>query len=204
MSIKSVFKAAVLASLMATGASAAIFDETQQQSITSDGQAFNFSFSPVLPSSGIGGQLYVTLSGDYSTRSYPPLSEGSTLTLEATGGFADLYNDSSSGASVGFNSISGLSLNSSAKSGGGNDVTLDFAFDLSASLLDSLLSDGIFGVSLANASDVNGSFGGFVSVRLNYEEGLGVAPIPLPASMPLIIAALGSLGFVARRKRKTL
>jgi len=168
---------------------------------TVDGQLHEFTFSPLAPSDGTGGQLLITLDGDYSPRMYPPLSEGAMVTLEGLPGMLDLYNGGGNG--VGLNSIAGLSLNSAAGIGSlGNNVTLSWVFDLSSGLLDTLLADNQIAGSVQDAPDVTSStFGGFVQVGVDYVGN----PAPEPTSLALFgMTALGmTAGFRRRRSGDT-
>jgi hypothetical protein len=174
-------------------AQAAPVSLTQEQSITSDGQSFDFQFLSLPSSDGSGGQFSITLSGDYSPRTPPPLSEGSIVSLDIAAGTVELYNSSSS-AAIFSNTVNGLSLNSTNFSGGGNNVTLGYIFDMNAALLDSILLDSIFSVSVQNSSDVNSSFGGSVAVGIAYNI------VPIPAAVWLFGSALAGLGWIRRRQ----
>ena len=165
---------------------------------TVDGQLHQFVLGALPSSDGAGGQFSITLSGDYSDRLYPPLSEGATVTLDIAGGSLDLYNQSG-GNGVGSNTIAGLTLASTSKSGGGNDFTLGWVFNLNGALLNTILANNSIEIDVQNSSDVDAAFGGYVQVGVQYES--GTAPVPEPGTFVLFgAAALGA--YVIRRRRK--
>jgi hypothetical protein len=65
---------------------------------------------------------------------------------------------------------------------------------MNAALLDSILLDSIFSVSVQNSSDVNSSFGGSVAVGIAYNI------VPIPAAVWLFGSALAGLGWIRRRQ----
>ena len=60
---------------------------------------------------------------------------------------------------------------------------------------------GYTGVTRLFLDDTGSTAAGVVYGAFNF-DGEDVSPVPLPASLPLMLAALGGAGFVARRKKK--
>ncbi len=171
---------------------------SQQQNITADGQLFNFIFSPLQSSDGTGGQFSITLDGDYSPRDAPPpLKEGSTVSLDVAGGLIELYNDNSGGNGIGTNTIAGLTLSSFSKAGGGNSYTLDWVFDMSSVLLNTLLADNAISVAAQNTTDVNAAFAEFQFVRVGFDY--DSAQVPEPTTLALMGLGLAGIGWKRRK-----
>ena len=166
---------------------------SQQKINSTNGQLHQFAFDDMPPSDGMGGQVALTLSGDYSPRAFPPLSEGATVTLDAIAGSLLLHNEAN-GDGVASNTIAGLSFASSARTGGGNNVMLDYVFSLGGPLLDSLLQDQTITVNVQNTSDVSSTtYGGFVRVAFNYT--------PVPEGSTAALAGLAITGCLRKRRR---
>ena len=90
-----------------------------------------------------------------------------------------------------------------ADSNPGNGVA-GFTFVVSAdeqAYVNGLLATGGSGTTLALESTITDFAGGPESF-LVYNLGTAVAPIPEPGTYALMVAGLGALGFVAKRRRK--
>lgn len=185
---KNILCSLLLLSVVGT-AQAALISVSEQQSVTEAGELVNFDFASLVSSDGTGGQLFITLDGDYSSRNPPPLSEGATVTLDTASGMLELYNNAFV-PSIFSNSIDGLSLNSTSFAGSGNDITLGYTFDISALLLTSMLSDNNIFISVQNTADVNPAFGHFIQVGIEYNS--QSTEVPEPSTIALL--ALGWLG----------
>ncbi len=184
--------------LFSVFANASLISLSEQQEITETGQSFSFSFDSLPMSDGDTGLLGITLSGDYSPRNPPPLAEGATLSIDGEVGILELFNLSSSPA-IFSNSIVGLSLVDSAFAGGGNLVTLEYLFEISESLLTSMVSDSSLLINIQNTSDVNfnPNDDGFVRVDFSYNSGNPVVDASAPATVILVL-----VGFIAMATRK--
>ena len=128
--------------------------------------------------------------GDYTA----PTFETATVTLDLLGGSLRLGD-----TGVQLNTIAGLSLNTNNTIAGGSgvDQILDYLFDLSAALLDSLLADNQITVNVQNTAGVTAQTGftDFVQVGFDYNS----APIPEPTTLALMGIALAGLGFQRRK-----
>lgn len=145
--------------------------------------------------------------------------DGSNLTISNSGGgyVAEVYFDLSAGMSVSFNSglsSAGVSFSSGANPGalpGGNAVLFgsDAAFDSDARGAPvygiNLGEFAVFSVTGAGLSSFEtGSLLAGVHVRSLYNgqsESFVTTPVPEPSTYALMLAGLGALGFVARRRR---
>lgn len=185
--------------LFSVFANASLISLSEQQEITETGQSFSFSFDSLPMSDGDTGLLGITLSGDYSPRNPPPLAEGATLSIDGEVGILELFNLSSSPA-IFSNSIVGLSLVDSALAGGGNFVTLEYLFEISESLLTSMVSDSSLLINIQNTSDVNfnPNDDGFVRVDFSYNSGNPVVDASAPATVSLVL--VGLIAMAMRRR----
>lgn len=168
---------------------------SDQKSITTSGQNFDFNFVG-LPATGTAGQFSITLNGDYSGFTF----ESAVVTADVASGNIDL-GDGSQANGIISNSIAGLSLNSySITTFGFDDVEQSWIFDISDSLFGSLLADGSLTATVQNDSgvnpfnQVNPDF-----VRVGYSFSSNVNAVPAPATLPIL--GLGLLGFAFFRRR---
>ena len=88
-------------------------------------------------------------------------------------------------------------------SGATGDDNCLFSFDLTVTqgALGAAIADGAATVTLAMGQTVDFFFGegaDEIAVTLQYEEGSAV--VPLPASLPFLLAGLGGLALIARRR----
>lgn len=147
--------------------------------------------------------------------------DGSNLTIANSGSgyVAEVYFDLSTGMSVSFNSglsSGGVSFSSGANPGalpGGNAVLFssDAAFDSDAGGGQpvngiNLGEFAVFSISGASLSSIDsGALLAGIHVRSLYNgqsEGFVTTPVPEPSTYALMLAGLGALGFVARRRRR--
>ena len=170
---------------------------------TTDGQLDIFEFGLLPASDGLGGLFSITLQGDYSPRSFPPLSEGVTVTFDVAPGELQLYNESG-GNGIASNSLTGMSFISAAKAGGGNDTTLTWLFGVDGGLLDSALADNRISVSVQATRDVNPgttSSPPFVQVYIEYDSAMNM-DVPEPSTLTLWSSGLVALIATPRRHRR--
>lgn len=183
--------------LSLSAANAVSYDTTQVRNLTEDGEDLFFTFDGLPDPAGpanitiaSGGSLFIPgidLSGsfEFDEEYFEATVDGTSLGFYSCGG------PSSVGATV----IPGTE---------GQTEVFDCEFSLPLSLTqemtDDTLSDGrtvigvLFGPGVASFYDQDE-----VVVTLSYET---VAPIPLPASMPLLGVGLGGLALVRRRHRR--
>ncbi|SFJ34121.1 VPLPA-CTERM sorting domain-containing protein [Celeribacter neptunius] len=195
---KIILSTALLAGLgAATVAEAATITETE--SITTQGQSMSFA-TPAAGYAGGTGTLSITLNGDFSTNFYD--TEYADVTLAPLGGTLRLANLPGSNY-VTSNSISGLSLDSSS----GTDMIvnwdslLQYTFTVSASAMAALLADDVFDIAFDLGGGVNPHAeydADFVSYSLDYTS---LPAVPLPATAPLLLGALGGFGALRRRRK---
>lgn len=147
--------------------------------------------------------------------------DGSNLTIanDGTGYVAEVYFDLGTGMSVSFSSVlssAGVSFTSGANPGalpGGNGVSFvsDAAFDSDAP--GGAPVNGINGGEFAVFSITGASLTSFdtgallagIHVRSLYNgqsEGFVTTPVPEPSTYALMLAGLGAVGFMARRRRQ--
>ena len=161
--------------------------------ITTSGQTFTFSFTG-LPSSGTGGQFSTTLNGDYSGFD----AESAVYTLDAAGGSLDLGNGTNG---IVTNTVPGLSLASfSQTTYSFDDQELTWTFDMSDSLLSTVIADGTINTTVVNDSGVNAFSAAnpdFVQVGYAYQSSQSQS-VPNPA--PLSLMLLGLLAFAGIRR----
>lgn len=160
------------------------------QSITSNGESFTFEFASLPLSNGTGGAFFVNLNGDYTDG----VSENALITLDLDAdtlllGFDGVYDGATGLTLSGFNrTIYDSSL----------DVLLEFTFDISPGLLNTLLSDNAIRVDVLNdftvsaLSEINPDF---VNVGFTYN------PVPVPAAIWLFVSGLLGLIGISRHKK---
>jgi PEP-CTERM motif len=140
---------------------------------------------------------------------------GTTFTISAASGFtgnvAEVYFDFASGSGATASFLSGvgatfaLGANPGNLPGGNPDFSADFAFDS-----DGLAGGGISGGESASFT-ITGGFSGLAGIHVRslaggQSEGLVTTttpPIPEPSTYALMLAGLGAVGFMARRRRQT-
>lgn len=180
--------------LAASNASALAISGSELTLISGQNGSFT---STGLPLADGDGALQIILEGDFSSRT--TLSEFARITFDTAPGTMELNNNG--GTPVVFSSsITGLTLDSTAFSGGGNDTSLTYNFSVAESLLNSVLGDGTFTFLYDLSDDVNPNTGNAdrVAFSLDYDPE-AFAAVPLPATLPLLAMALGFLGWRARR-----
>jgi len=111
----------------------------------------------------------------------------------------------------GVNNLGGGGL--SYRFGGGTDLIGDTTFNSSDPWVSSnglvflVGGPGDNGLNIwANSSSPGGSYTGFLAGTANYEGTSGtftavLAPVPLPAALPLLLSGIGGLGAMVRRRR---
>ena len=134
-----------------------------------------------LPSNGTGVML-----NDRNTRIFIEKNGGGTFSL---GNF--------DAASAGSSNLGGLGITVEGFLGGFSVGSLAVA-NLGAGYM--TLFSGLFGNVDRVVFDGTGLNGGFILDNVSLDEGQGPSPVPIPAGMPLLVAALGALGLL-RRKR---
>lgn len=183
---------AALTSFVLSISSAAAATLSMQQSITLSGQMFSFGVSGP-PSTGAGGMLSIALNGDFSGNT--PL-ETSTLMLDGVSGSLELGYGTNWVTS---NTISGLIFGSVTRTVlSFDDVFLKYDFTVSATLLNTILANGMFSGTMQNGIGVdprNVIDGDFVGASLTYNN---TPSVPIPASLPLLMVSIGALGFFCR------
>lgn len=175
-------------------------------SIVETGQ--DISFATAAPDyTGGAGQLTITLNGDFSynfrNREY------AAVTLPSLAGQLMLANDPGRN-NVTSNTISGLSLVSSSATETLRyyDALIEYTFDISADAMAELLADDVFDMNIALGPLVNPNASydeDYVSFALSYTDlsAETLPAVPLPASAPLLLAAVGGFGMLRRRKKTT-
>lgn len=165
---------------------------TQSQDITESGQTFVFDFLNLDTSDGTGGQFRFYARGDYTS----PRNETAFVSLDLLGGSVRLADTGELS-----NSISGLDLavNNTIAGPGGNDQILDFIFDISADLMNSLLSDSQITVKVENERRVTfrNDPKHRVEVGFDYNSAVSVSE---PSTLALLALGLVGVGFAGRRK----
>lgn len=195
-SMKKLTAASILALAgLATGASAASIGVTETQAQTSEGQNFLFSFAGLAASDGNGGTLVISARGDYEE--VAPLG-GEAMSVDAEGQFsvAQLGGFDGNNTGVGL----GGPFDSFEQFSAFTDVAFTRTFNLSGTILDALLADGTINVAidLTDGVDIFDS-NSAVTVSVNYDT-VDTPTVPLPAGMPLLLAGLGGLAMMRRRK----
>jgi hypothetical protein len=114
-------------------------------------------------------------------------------------------------ATPGVNNLGGGNL--SYRFGGGTDLIGDTTFNAadpwvsSNGLVFLVGGPGANGLNIwANSTSPGGSYTGFLAGTANYEGTTGtftvtLAPVPLPAALPLLLSGLGGICTLARRRR---
>jgi hypothetical protein len=184
-------------------ASAGNISVSDTQAFTGSGQFFNFNFNSLGAISGTDGKLTITLNGDYSTNTDLEwakfaLEDSGNLVL---GGYSNWVNGISS------NGVSGLSLSSYSLVPivDLNDNSRTWVFNLSNSLLNTLVADNKFKVKVTNGAEVDTYHGvdpDFIRIGLSFngaEVANPASDVPEPTSLALVGLGLAAL---ATRRRK--
>ncbi|GAB2894420.1 hypothetical protein GCM10027046_24310 [Uliginosibacterium flavum] len=171
---------------------------SQSQDITQSAQTFTMGFIGLPANTGSFGTFTLKASGDFSDNF--GTSEGFSLDFD---GLGSLFINESGVLS---NSVSGLSLLSfsSVNIVDFYDETITATFSLGSSLLSSMLADNQAVFNIQNASQTDayyvqaypGTDPDYVSMSLQYN----VAAVPEPATTAMLMAGLGILGMMVRRR----
>ncbi len=200
--------AAVLASVGTVAQAAPVMESITRTVVGTGGFAddLEFDFTSLAPSNGAGGLLTIATGDATLAPSFPGLDlhdyDVSTDTFLRTDD--EFFSLSADGLSLGKYTC-GLAEGATVIPG----ATLitadaDCAFSLTVAIggvdLDAMLADGRILVDMLFGGGVNDfGDGDTVTATLSYENVTSV--IPLPAAAPLMLAGLGLLGFVGRRRR---
>lgn len=163
------------------------------------GESFNLSLLGLGPSDGTGGTLSIYARGDYEDFG----TDSEFLNVDAEG----LFTAGPLG-SLAFDATTNVFLSGSggpfdfAQKFGSNDAEFQRTFALSGALLDALLGDGQVdvGLQLSDPVDII-TADSRVNIILKYESASETAVVPLPASLPLLLAGLAGFGVLRRRAK---
>lgn len=197
MNISALATSAVLLGLSAFAATetaeAATFRQTQVQNLTQDGQSLFFSFDGI--AAGTATSLLVETGGSNFLPGID-LSGGSSFESE----FFDLTadDDALGRYSCGGDANAGATVIPGTEGFMGDDCIFSLRVDLPAAHSTELLADGSLIVGVLFSDDVEAFLDNDeVEVSLTLQT---IAPIPVPASLPLMVAGLGAFGVYQRRR----
>ena len=191
--------AAVLGMAGAASATTVTLSET----LTSQGQDMQFLFTGLGASNGTGATLTLATTGT---------GRRGTLGFDLSGAFPgedEYFTVSFEGASQGSYSCGGSSSNGSTAISGAtdnsfnyNDCVFSLELAIAAADFDSLIADGTFDLGVDFGAHVS-TFGhrDVLSATLSYADIADIAPVPLPASGLLLLAGLGGVAALKRRKK---
>lgn len=189
--------------LAAPAAFAAPITVGDQQKISNTAQTFQFNFNALPASSGAGGKLNIVLNGDFSTND---ANEYADFTFEGKGTIS-LGGAWTNGIKA--NAVNGLSFSSYVLSsvGSADDRQRSWEFNLSDVLLNALIADSKFKVTVKNSGAVqsyNQTNQDFIDLKFTFSPAAPAADADVPEPTSLALAGLG-LGMVAlaRRRRKS-
>lgn len=185
-----------LALAAATAASGATISQTQI--LVEDGQDMFFNFSGLGPSDGTGGT--VTIASGAATRpSSDLLPRGLDLTRRNS--FSLTFDEGTSQGSFSCGSGDFLTTIPGAITLFGT-CKFSLVLALDGAVLDALIGDGTLNLGVLFSSGVDHEgHGDEVIVSLSYTDAGPIAPVPLPAGLPLMAGGIAALGLLARRRR---
>jgi hypothetical protein len=184
---------------MASNADATLISINEQQDITSGGQGFLFEFDDLIASNGGVGTLTFGASGDYNSSTS---NEDVVISLGLFGSF--VMDDSG----VISNNITGLTFDNftSTEVLAVYDSTFEVVFNVSASLLNLLLSSGTLDVTIQNDSGVgnfyhqnrSGTDEDYVSFDLTYNAVTSPINVSESSNLLMMLLSVGILFFTRR------